>query len=733
MSFSTAIAMGRPLRAALSIAALMAAACAAQAQRPEGAPAARIDNTVDQFHGVAVPDPYRHLEDVKRPETRAWMQAQSDATSKALASIDGRNALAARIDEVTAAAGDRIVDVMRLPGERYYYLKRARGERQFRLVMRVGLAGAERTLVDPEVESQAKGVPHAVNFYKPSWDGRYVAFGLSAGGSEDATLYVLDLRSGQRVGEPLPRVQGSPVHWLADSRSFTVTQLQALRPGQPETDTFKNARVLWQRVGARATTAKPVFGPTVTRSLGLDPLENGEVITVPGSPWMVARTTDTTVPEGNLFVAPVAQLGQPGVRWQRIATAADKVVEIELRGNQLYLLTYAGAPRRKLIALDLRQPELARANEVVPEPATGVLQSFQLKRTGLVTQWREGTGMVLREHAPGDRVGRVLPLPYAGTAWTLGEPTPVDDAVLFSMSGWTRWQQFYLARDGVATPVAFGAEPSLPPLDLQVTEVEVPSHDGVKVPMTVLHKKGLALDGRNAVLVHGYASYGFSMSAYYSADNLVWLERGGVLAFINPRGSGVHGDDWYRAGHKTTKSNTWKDGIACVRWLIEQKYGSPATMAIKGTSAGGIFVGRAVTTAPELFAAAIFDVGVMDLVRGETSANGVTNVSEFGSVKDAAEFRALLDMSTYHAVRDGTAYPAVMLVHGVNDPRVPVWESNKTAARLQAGSSSGRPVLLRLDMQAGHGMGSTVTQRNSATADQYAFMLWQMGKLGRRD
>jgi prolyl oligopeptidase len=268
---------------------------------------------------------------------------------------------------------------------------------------------------------------------------------------------------------------------------------------------------------------------------------------------------------------------------------------------------------------------------------------------------------------------------------------------------------------------------------LQVTEVDVPSHDGVKVPMTVLHKKGLALDGRNPVLVHGYASYGFSIAAHYAPNNLVWLERGGVLAFTNPRGSGVHGDDWHRAGFKTTKSNTWKDGIACVRWLIEQRYGSPATMGIIGTSAGGIFVGRAVTAAPELFAAAIFDVGTLDAVRFEQSANGVTNVSEFGSVTDPTEFRALLEMSTYHAIADGVAYPAVLLVHGVNDPRVPVWESSKTAARLQAGSSSGKPVLLRLDMHAGHGMGSTVTQRNSATADQYAFLLWQMGKLGRRD
>ncbi len=713
--------------------ALTLAPGVAFAQRAEGAPAARIDTVVDQHHGVAVPDPYRYLEDVKRPEVQAWMQAQSDATAKLLARIDGRDALATRIAEVTAAAGDRIGSVMRLPGERYYYLKRARGERQFRLVMRRGLAGAERTLVDPEVESRATGEPHAINYYQPSWDGRHVAFGMSAGGSENATLHVLEVRSGKRVGQPLPRVHDTAIHWLADSRSFTYTQLQALRPGQTETDTYKDARVMWQRVGAHAAAAKPVFGPTVTRTLGLDSLDVGEVLTVPGSPWLVARTTDTTVPEGNLFVAPLAQLGRPGLRWQRIATAADKITDLRLRRNELFLLSYKGAPRRKLLALDLRRPDLARATEVVAEPASGVLEGFRLERNGVITQVRQGTSLTLREHAAGDRIGRALPLPYAGAAWLVAEPTPVDDAVMFWVSGWTRWQQLFLSRHGAATPVALGTEPALPALDLQVTEVEVPSHDGVKVPMTVLHKKGLALDGRNPVLVHGYASYGFSQTAHYSAANLVWLERGGVLAYTNPRGSGVHGDDWHRAGFKTTKSNTWKDGIACVRWLIEQGYGSAATMGIMGGSAGGIFVGRAVTAAPELFAAAIFDVGMLDTVRSETTANGITNISEFGTVANPAEFRALLEMSTYHAVRDGTAYPAVMLVHGVNDPRVSVWESSKTAARLQAGSASGKPVLLRLDMQAGHGIGSTLTQRVAQTADQYAFLLWQMGKLGRRD
>jgi len=246
--------------------------------------------------------------------------------------------------------------------------------------------------------------------------------------------------------------------------------------------------------------------------------------------------------------------------------------------------------------------------------------------------------------------------------------------------------------------------------------------------MTVLHKKGIRLDGSNPTLLEGYGAYGFSETAHFSPAAMVWLEQGGVLAYANVRGSGVYGNDWYKAGFKTTKSNTWKDGVACARYLIKQGYATPATLAVMGTSAGGIFVGRTVTTAPELFAAAIFNVGVMDAIRSEESANGITNISEFGSTKDAAEFAALLDMSTYHNILDGTAYPAVLLVHGLNDPRVDVWESGKAAARLQAASTSGKPVLLRLDLQAGHGIGSTATQRYALSADIYSFLLWQMGR-----
>jgi prolyl oligopeptidase len=268
--------------------------------------------------------------------------------------------------------------------------------------------------------------------------------------------------------------------------------------------------------------------------------------------------------------------------------------------------------------------------------------------------------------------------------------------------------------------------------DLEVSEVLVPSHDGAQVPLAILRRKGLPRDGANPTLLIGYGAYAHSIDAFFDPRASAWLEHGGVLAYANVRGGGAFGDSWHRAGFKATKANTWKDGIASANYLIAQRYATPKTLGIWGTSAGGIFVGRAVTSAPELFAAAIFDVGVMDAVRSEESANGITNISEYGSVRNASEFPALLEMSTYHHIQDGTKYPAVLLIHGLNDPRVDVWHSAKAAARLQQASSSGKPILLRLDRDAGHGIGSTARQRDEKLADIYSFLLWQFGLARQR-
>ncbi|RZJ08371.1 MAG: S9 family peptidase, partial [Rubrivivax sp.] len=511
----------------------------------------------------------------------------------------------------------------------------------------------------------------------------------------------------------------------------TFNQVRELPAGAPDTETFLDTSVFLLKLGDKPAYAKPLFGPLVNPELKLDRLDVAQVFFSPDSRYMVARTTDTTVPEGKLFVAPLASLPAKRIAWTPISGFTDKITDAQLRGNTLYLRTYAGAPRGRVLAMDLGKPQLSRARTVVAEPATAVLQSFSLGKDAIYTEQRQGFNLRTVRHQ-GSQATDVAPH-VPGSILAAADTARAYADLLVTTTGWTqppRVLHLPLKGKPVDTGLRQGALPQGAP-ELEVSEVMVPSHDGVKVPLAILHRKGLKLDGSNPTLLVGYGAYGHSIEARYDPRTFAWFEKGGVMAWANVRGSGVFGDPWHRAGFKASKSNTWKDGLASAQYLIDKGYATPKTLGIWGTSAGGIFVGRSVTTAPQLFAAAIFDVGLMDAIRAEESANGITNTSEFGSAKVAAEFPALLEMSTYHQVKDGTPYPAVMFIHGLNDPRVDVWHSAKAAARLQAATTSGKPILMRLDGQAGHGVGSTASQGYSKLADIYSFLLWQFNQVAQ--
>jgi prolyl oligopeptidase len=729
--------MTTSIKSLMRITAALAAAVAASTAL-SAPPVAPVRDTAETMHGVTVHDPYRYMENVKDPEVQAWLKAQGDHARQTLDAIPGRDAMLQRVSALSKMTGDAIGEMVRMPGDKTFYLRRNKGERQYKLVLRD--QGVDHVLVDPEtLAAKAGGVPHAINYFSPSWDSRYVAYGVSAGGSENATLYILDVATGQPVGEPVPRVVEHQVAWLPDSRSLTFNQLRQLGAEEAESEFYLDSKVMWLKVGAPASDAKAVFGPTVNKQLALARLDVGALVFTPASPWVVARTTDTTHPEGSLFLARVSDFGQGEIPWKRIASPEDQIVEIHLKGEELFYRTTRNAPRSKIMKLDLRKPDVRLATQVIAAPEGEVIEGINLGRNAILVAVRQGQQVGLREYAYGSRRGRKLPLPGPGAADIgtndQGDPYDRDPAHahndwLVGFTSWTSPRQVLRIAAGHAGDAKFLAPARIAGLlPLQVTDVLVPSWDGAKVPMTILHRKGLKLDGGNPALVIGYGSYGLTETARFSPASFAWFERGGVIAYVNVRGSGVYGETWHLAGFKQTKPNTWKDGIAATRYLQKNGYSSPRTTAILGGSAGGIFVGRAVTTAPQLYAAAIFAVPMMDGIRFVQSANGITNISEFGDPAKPDEFSALLEMSTYHQIRDGTPYPAVLFIHGMNDPRVDVWESAKAAARMQAATSSGKPVLLRLDSQAGHGVGATATQRDAMSADIYSFLLWQMGKV----
>jgi prolyl oligopeptidase len=709
---------------------LLVAVHGATAQAP-AAPPAR--DAAETFFGTTVPDPYRWLEDTRSPEAAAWMKASSEHAFATLARIPGRQAMFERISMYDAAVAARVTQVTRERADHWFFERRGAQENQFKLLVRQGLKGRDRVLVDPEAVEKATGKPHAINYFSVAPGGGQVAYGLSAQGSEAAALHRIDVRSGKPVGRPIPRADFGGVSWSMDGKHFVFTQLQELKPGMPETDKYQKSQVMLLGRSAEAQSARPVFGVGVP-GVDIGAAEIPTVTLTHDGRWALGLVYNGTQRELSLYVSPAAALLAGKPRWSRKFGSAEEITGVAYMRDTLYLLTHRGAPRSRVLRLPIAAP-VAQAVEIVPTSAR-VISGIATAADALYIEARDGNVKRLfkRRYAEDAAVTEVrLPVDgsfqLGGDEGGAGAADPRFPGLVLDLQGWNRARQIYLvgadgkvANSGLQPQGRFDA-----PEDVVATEVQVKSHDGVLVPMSILHRKGVALDGRNPTLLYGYASYGITEEPYYSVSRLAWLDAGGVFAVANPRGSGVFGQDWYKGGFQATKPNTWKDFIACAEWLIAQKWTAPDRLGIFGGSAGGILVGRAMTERPDLFAAVVPAVGALDMVRAEVTPNGVPNIPEFGSRATEAGFRALLAMSTYHQIRDGTKYPAVLLTHGVNDPRVEVWHSTKTAARLTAASTSGRPVLLRLDYDAGHGVGSTKQQQLQERADIFAFLLWQMG------
>ena len=711
-------------------AALIALCCTAAAPAHGSAPPPLFaaGNTTDTYFGTTVADPYRALEEVKNPQVQAWMKAQGEFARARLDAIPGRAELLKRLQMYDAVAA-RVASVERRPGELYFYERRGVTDDQFKLYVRRGLQGQERLLVDPEQLYNLTGTPHAINWFVPSFTGRYVAYGLSAGGSEDASLFVMDATTGKRVLGPVARAQYGGVAWLEDDSGLFFIRLQEMKPGMAPVERFQNVRSVFLRLDGEADRA-PVAMDSTDPALGVNPAQDSPYVTpIYGTRWAAGYVHHGTDRELSLYIAPLADAMAGKAQWRRLLAQADAVTAAEFAGERLFALTHKDAARFRLLEGSVERG-VQGARELIAQ-GSGVLTGMVRAADALYVTRRDGAvTRVLRLPLPAAAPVQTLKLPVEGSATFGGVDFRLPGALL-TLQSWTRGAQIYLAEGARVTNTRLQPAGKFDALDGYVsTEVLVASHDGARVPLSIVHKKGLKLDGSNPTLLWGYASYGYTEEPWFSAWRLAWLERGGVFAVANPRGSGAFGQEWYKGGFQQTKPNTWKDFIATAEYLVAQKYTRPARLGIWGGSAGGILIGRAMTERPDLFAAAIPAVGALDMVRAEFESTGPANIPEFGTHKTEPGFRALLAMSTYHQIKDGVRYPAVLLTHGVNDPRVEVWQSTKTAARLQAVAAAvpdSRPVLLRLDWQAGHGVGDTKAQWQAERADVLAFLLWQFG------
>lgn len=717
--------------ATFAIAAALSCLSSIPSHALEAPPAAPIRPVRDTYFGTEVVDNYRYLENLASPEVQAWMKSQADYTRASLDLLPGRGALLERIHELSNSDSIRRGFVRR--GQRYFYQLLETGAQQPKLYYRDGLQGEEHLLVDPAALGKGSSTHYALDFYTPSWDGRHVAYGLSVGGSEDSALHVLEVASGKTLPENIDRTSNSVVAWRPDNRAFYYLRYPKATPDLPAEQSHYNARTYQHTLGTQADGAADpaVFGRGVAKKLDVPEGEGTYIVASANSPYAIAVANHNMGPDpATLYVAPLAKIQGSATPWRKLADIADGITHYEPYGDKLYFLSQHGAPRFRLLATSLAHPDIKHAQVIVPE-GKSVLTDFSIAREGIYVRQRDGAVSHLLRVSLDGKQSYPVPLPFEGNLY--GPITdPLQSGALFNMQSWTRAPQLY-SYDAVANTVSDTG--LIPPSkvdtsSLESKEVQAVSHDGTRVPLSIIYKKGLRLDGSHPTILQGYGSYGASLEARFSAPAIAWIERGGVLAVAHIRGGGENGEDWHRSGQMRSKPNTILDFIACGQYLVDAGYTAPKYLAAEGRSAGGITVGGAFTMRPELFGVILDQVGLSDTLRFETEPNGPPNTLEFGSTKTEDGFHGLYAMSPYTHVRDGTAYPAILFVTGANDPRVAPWHMAKMAARVQAATSSQKPVLLRIDYDAGHGLGSNRSQRELELADMWSFALWQMGEVG---
>ena len=502
-------------------------------------PQTPVRPVTDTYWGTAVVDDYRYLENLQNPEVKAWMRAQADHT---------RASLLQCIHELVITDG--LLDAVVRRGQRFFSLRIAPGEQQPKLYVRDTLVAKEKLLIDPTRMNAGSATHYALDYFVPSWNGSRLVYGISAGGSEASTLHVMDVDTGKALAESITRTDLDVIGWRADGQTFFYFRFNTPVPGAPESELIYNARTYLHRVGTDPTGDGDVavFGRGVSAGLEVPEGQATYIMTAADAEFLVAAANHNLDNNPSTFyVAKMDELNGAQTPWRRFATVEDGITQVIVRGDTLYYLTQAGAPRIRIMAVPLSQPELAQAREIVPQSA-GVITDFGVAKDGLYYRVRDGSAARIVRVDFSGKNSLTVPLAFAGNAEDLSADA-ASSGVMFGLQGWTSPYQHYVYEPASGMSRASGL---LPPSRLDTSglvaeEVLVTSHDGTRVPLSVLHRRDLKRDGLAPTLITGYGGYGLVSEAGFSPSLVAWLERGGVFAIAHVRGGGELGEDWHRA------------------------------------------------------------------------------------------------------------------------------------------------------------------------------------------
>jgi prolyl oligopeptidase len=679
--------------------------------------AAPVEVVTETLWGRKVSDDYRYMEK-QEPATLAWMKAEGAYTRAVLDAIQPLAKLRADVAKFSASFG--LIQGYVVYGGRAFYQERAPGSDNFDL-MAHDQAGTRKIVDIAALRAANGGAPYAINYFLASPDGAKVAVGVSAGGSEDASISVYDAASGARIAGPIDRAQFGATAWSDDGKFVYFVRLKQLAPSDAATEKFKDATaVVWDLKSAPV----PLLGRTLGHGPALTPDEFPVIGIGAGSPMAAALAINGVQNELAIWLTPVAKVNDAKTDWVKFVTRDDGITGMDMRGSEIFLLSHRDAPTFKVLSVRAGQA-LSTATTLLPSSPDRVIEAIHAASDALYVLANHGAySQLLRIPAGTNQVEEVkLPFPGHVTEAFTDARAP---GVTVLMSSWVvpPTLNAYDPLSKSFRDVKIGTRGDIDSAAFVVSDLTAKAQDGTMVPLSLVQPKNV--QGPQITMIEAYGSYGISELADFSVRRAAAMRQGITYGVCHVRGGGELGEAWRLGGKDANKHNTWQDLIACSESLIARGTTNRDKLFIIGGSAGGITMGRAMTERPELFA------GVLDLVpsgntlRAEFSPNGPPNVPEFGTVKDQAGFANLYEMDTIAHIKEGVAYPAVMVTTGLNDPRVASWEPAKVVAALQA-SGSVRPVLLRIDAQAGHGIGSTKTQGDQLNADVIAFVLWRAG------
>lgn len=671
------------------------------------------DNQVDVYHGVEVADPYRWLEDPQSPASRQWIEAQNRVTFNYLESLSQRSQINQRLTELWNY--ERYGTPFKRGG-RYFYFKNDGLQNQSVLYTLPSLEAAPRVLLDPNTLSEDGTI--ALIDMAVSENGAYLAYGLSTAGSDWVEWHVRDIETGEDTSDQLQWVKFSGASWTHDHQGFFYS-----RYDEPDKTTKFEAvnyyqKLYYHRLGTPQAEDVLIYERSDQKEWGFsgDVTEDGKYLVI--NVW---RGTD---PNNLVFYKDLTNPNSPVVELIQDFEASYSFVDNE--GSRFWFTTDLNAPKGRLIAIDLAGPEPAQWQEVIPESHYTLEGAGILNHQFVVNYLKDAYTNIRIYSLTGDLV-RQVELPGIGSAG--GFDGKRDDVETFySFTSFTAPNTIYRYHmETGKSQVYRQSQVDFNPTDYETHQVFYPSHDGTSIPMFIVHKRGLELNGRNPTLLYGYGGFNVSLTPSFSVANLVWMEMGGIYAVPNLRGGGEYGEEWHQAGIKLKKQNVFDDFIAAAEWLIDHRYTAPDKLAIMGGSNGGLLVGACMTQRPDLFAAALPAVGVMDMLRFNQFTIGWAWESDYGSPQNQEEFKALYAYSPLHNLKPETDYPATLITTADHDDRVVPAHSFKFAAALQAAHGGDDPVLIRIETKAGHGAGKPMTKVIEEMSDKWAFLAENLG------